>query len=112
MIDPDWEPALEVPNSKVVNYLLNIDHPKGGPKARFFLTFGFDPAQPAVMAEALIAHAAEMRGTVRVTDTDGRRRMILEDPMRTPDMREPKVRTVWQLHEGVAWRLITAVPLT
>ncbi|WP_245524468.1 DUF6883 domain-containing protein [Methylobacterium nonmethylotrophicum] len=54
MSEDEWRPALEVPGSKLVHYLLNVDHPKGGPKARFFLAFGFDPTQPETMAEALI----------------------------------------------------------
>ncbi|MGX7703302.1 DUF6883 domain-containing protein [Methylobacterium sp. Gmos1] len=59
MSEDGWQPALEVPGSKLVHYLLNVDHPKGGPKARFFLAFGFDPARPEVMAEALILHATD-----------------------------------------------------
>ncbi len=43
---------LRIPNDKIVFYLLNVDHPKGGPKARFFLSFGFDPTKPGIMADA------------------------------------------------------------
>ncbi|WP_279598472.1 DUF6883 domain-containing protein [Methylobacterium sp. J-026] len=44
MIDRDREPLFEVPEDKIVHYLLNVNHPKDGPKARYFLTFGFDPS--------------------------------------------------------------------
>ncbi|WP_342587201.1 DUF6883 domain-containing protein [Methylobacterium terrae] len=73
-----WRPALEVPGSKLAPYLLNVDPPNGGPKARFFLAFGFDPAQPEVMADALIVqgHRRSVRPAprgARVLPPDDRR---------------------------------------
>lgn len=91
---------------------MNVDHPKGGPKARFFLAFGFDRARPEVMAEALITHFTDGDRMLRAQAAAGTHRLIVEAPMRTPDGRNPRIRTVWQLQEGLAWRLITAVPLT
>lgn len=38
---PNFEKAF-VPESKLAEYLLNPDHPDGGPKARFFMQVGFD----------------------------------------------------------------------
>lgn len=49
---------------------------------------------------------------LRAQAAAGTHRLIVEAPMRTPDGRNPRIRTVWQLQEGLAWRLITAVPLT
>ncbi|WP_331254794.1 DUF6883 domain-containing protein [Methylobacterium currus] len=45
---------------------MNVDHPKGGSKARFFLAFGVDPSRPEVMAEALIFHATDTRSVSRL----------------------------------------------
>ena len=82
-----------MPGSKLAHYLLNVDHPKGGPKARFFLAFGFDPARPEVMAEALILHATDARCVPRPAESGPYRRMIVEGPMETPDGRRPRVRS-------------------
>lgn len=41
---------LRIPIEKIVAYLLNPNHPKGGSKARFFLSFGFTREEPGVMA--------------------------------------------------------------
>ncbi|KMO34413.1 hypothetical protein VQ03_23430 [Methylobacterium tarhaniae] len=112
MSEDEWRPALEVPGSKLVHHLLNVDHPKGGPKARFFLAFGFDPGQPEIMAEALIMQATDARCILRSVELGPCRRMIVEGPMETPDGRRPRVRSVWQLQDGLMWRLLTAVPLT
>ncbi|MCF4125408.1 DUF6883 domain-containing protein [Methylobacterium sp. SyP6R] len=112
MSEDGWRPALEVPGSNLVHYLLNVDHPKGGPKARFFLAFGFDPIQPEIMAEALIVQATDARCILRPVENGPYRRMIVEGPMETPDGRLPRVRSVWQWQDGAMWRLVTAVPLT
>ena len=55
MIDDEWQPPLEIPDAKVVHYLLNVDHPKGGPKARFFLAFGFERPGPGLGGQELRA---------------------------------------------------------
>ncbi|WP_409565804.1 DUF6883 domain-containing protein [Methylobacterium sp. J-077] len=39
---------------KIVGYLLDPAHPKGGSKAKFLLHFGFSAAQPDILAEALV----------------------------------------------------------
>ena len=111
MIGRDREPPFEVPEDKIVQYLLNLDHPKGGPKARYFLAFGFNASQPLQLAEALLAQREAHGLTTRLTEVAGRKRLVCEGPVVAPDGRRPHVRTVWQLYEGVAWRLITAVPL-
>lgn len=108
----DAKEPVEVPRGKIVDYLLDTAHPRGGPKARFFLAFGFSPAEPDAMAEALIDHLIGERCSVRADVAHGRRRLIAEGPLATPDGRGPRVRTVWQHETGAGWRLVTAVPLT
>ncbi|HJE24471.1 MAG TPA: hypothetical protein K8W01_12510 [Methylorubrum populi] len=103
---------LRVPRDKIVHYLLNADHPKGGPKARFFLSFGFDPAMPGVMAGALIEHFNQNPGVLLPETPTAGERMVVEGPLNSPDSRHPHVRSIWQRDEDpMAWRLITAVPL-
>jgi hypothetical protein len=95
---------LRIPTEKIVAYLLNLDHRKGGLKARFFLSFGFTREEPGVMAET-------RRRCLRPRTLE---RVIVEGEIVSPDGRNPRVRAVWQREEGevVAWRLITVVPIT
>lgn len=110
MIDVSGD-AFEVPNAKIVDYLLCADHPRGGAKARYFEAFGFTATQPLDMARALIAHATDPRNTLHITDRQGRSRLIVEGPIAAPDGRRPRIRAVWQRHAEQSWRLITAVPI-
>ncbi len=41
---------------KVTRYLLDRRHPGGGPKAAFFMSFGFEPENPQLLVEALLKH--------------------------------------------------------
>ncbi len=43
-----------VPNEKTTEYLLNVDHPVGGPKARWFIHLGYDPADPDALIHDLL----------------------------------------------------------
>jgi len=42
-----------VPGEKIQNYLLNLAHPIGGGKARFFLHFGFHAEKWQLLADAV-----------------------------------------------------------
>ena len=53
---PNFEMA-EVPEAKVVSYLLSLEHRDGRGKALFFLKFGFSVRQWRVLAEAFKQHA-------------------------------------------------------
>lgn len=112
MIGDDWWPPLEIPTGKLVDHLLNVDHPKGGPKARFFLAFGFHPSRPNELGRALLAQTDALFGTdaMRVVEIDGWTRLVCEGPIQAPDGRTPRVRTVWQQQGAIAYRLITAIP--
>nr|WP_246730425.1 DUF6883 domain-containing protein [Methylobacterium sp. 2A] len=64
------------------------------------------------LAEALLAHHTAHDLQMHGTEVAGRIRLICEGSILAPDGRRPTIRTVWQLYDGVAWRLITAVPRT
>lgn len=112
MIADSSRPKLYyVDQAKIDQYLLNADHPKGGPKAAFFLAFGFIAYDGWRLASALHAHALE----AILTDCSATRhgvKFVFEGPIRSPDNRNPNVRSVWQVDRGddVA-RFITAKPL-
>ena len=42
---PNAETAF-IPKEKLSSYLLNSAHPVGGPKARWFISLGYDPSDP------------------------------------------------------------------
>ena len=63
---------LRIPTEKIVAYLLNLDHRKGGLKARFFLSFGFTREEPGVMAETLIGQFFLGRSTTLPETEDAR----------------------------------------
>jgi len=107
---PNLEEAV-IPQTKIGNYLLNLEHPDGGSKARFFLHFGFQRVAWKVLAEALRQHVRDNEVARLDTDADGVT-YIIEGTLVTPSGRKPRVRSVWLLEAGeLAPRFITAYPL-
>jgi hypothetical protein len=101
-----------VPVEKVRDYLLNIDHVDGAPKAKFFIGGGFSPEKPDELARALRHHFLDNQPTTKTTDRFGGVRITIDAPMPVPDGRAPIVRSVWTIDEGeTVPRLITAYPL-
>jgi len=100
-----------VEQSKILEYLLNEDHPEGGSKAAFFRQFGFQRRRWEQFAEALRNHALHHEVRQKVESTHGTRYAI-EGPLQSPDGRNPVVRSVW-IVEDVATtpRLVTAYPI-
>jgi len=100
-----------VDREKITGYLLCLTHQFGGSKARFFMRFGFTMERWQRLAEELRRHG-RINPVTRTTETIFGPRFEVEGPIRTPDGRDPHIRTVWQLDEGETDpRLITAHPL-
>lgn len=99
-----------VRENKIAEYLLDPDHPDNGGKAEFFLRFGFTREAPEAMRAALLGHARE--GEVdEVEQTPFGPQYAVEGPLRTPDARDPLVRTVWLWQtEDEGPHLVTAYP--
>jgi len=97
--------------TKLTQYLLDIDHPQGGPKARFLARFGFAIDNPGALSKALVGHACEhdisaSRNTAYGTIIE------VEGKLDTPTGRRPVVRTVWSVDNGSdVPRLVTVVPI-
>lgn len=107
---PNAENA-RIDHEKIEEYLLNLTHRFGGPKAAFFLRFGFKPNEWTLLAAALRQHG-QTHSVASMTDTGFGPRFAVEGPLECPDGRKPLIRTVWQLDHGdIAPRLITAYPL-
>lgn len=102
---------VKVEREKIIEYLLNAGHRYGASKARFFARFGFSLLDWETLALALQEHGQQYEVT-RVTETIFGPRYEVEGELKTPDGRNPRVRSVWQIDHGmVAPRLITAYPL-
>lgn len=112
MSDLPWPSSFSLDPRKVVHYLLDEFHLEGGPKARFFLRFGFEAAAPFDLASALIAHPTWDTFVTKTVSERGDVKLAFEDPITAPDGRTPHIRTVWRLDENGAARFVTAVPLT
>ena len=107
---PNADQAI-VDESKVVQYLLSVNHPEGQSKAAFFSMLGFREHRWKTFARALRDHG----DAGEVTDVSRSRygtRYSVDGPIETPSGRRPRVRTVWIVDpERGAPRLITAYPL-
>lgn len=100
--------VVHVERSKILEYLLNEDHPEGGSEAHFFRQFGFRRGRWKQFAEALRNHALEHEVRHR-TESDYGTRYVIEGVLYTPDGRNPLVRTVWIVDDdATAPRLVTA----
>jgi hypothetical protein len=102
-----------VDGSKVIDYLLNPDHPQGAAKARFFIGGGFKREAPELLVEALKRHYRDNPEARRVTPRPrfSGVSIIVDAPMMVPDGRSPWVRTVWVVDEGETTpRLVSAYP--
>ncbi|KQP61727.1 DUF6883 domain-containing protein [Methylobacterium sp. Leaf108] len=96
--------------AKIVGYLLNLHHALGGPKARFFLAFGFSVSDPETLGRAILDHAVPDHFAGRVVGKAGDIRLVYAGPIRTPDGRNPRIRTVWLAEAHNTARFITAYP--
>jgi len=90
---------------------LQLEHPIGRGKAKFFIHFGFHRERWEELAAALRAHAQENPVSDAVEDADGVTYLV-EGRMKTPSGGQPRVRTIWLMEIGeLAPRFITAYPL-
>lgn len=97
---------------KITDYLLSITSPRGRSKVRFFLRFGFSADNWQAFDEALRLQGAANE-VVSIVDTAHGLRYRVDGIIETPDGRNPRIRTVWQINTGTDYpRLLTARPLT
>ncbi len=103
--------AAYIEAGKITDYLLDVRHPDGAPKAAFFTRFGFRPDNPLALIEALLAHGRS-NAVTRLQKKKFGTSYIVEGPLNTPDGRNPNMSTVWIIeYGGSAPRFVTAVPL-
>jgi hypothetical protein len=100
-----------VAQEKVIDYLLSDTHRDGQHKAVFFKRFGFRVEEWEELASALRGHAVE-HAITRVEVSPYGQRYVIEGSIRSPDGRNPIIRSIWFVEAGEDMpRFVTAYPL-
>lgn len=106
---PTAENAL-VAEDKLRAYLLNVSHPVGGPKARWFRSLGYDDASIANLTEDLLSIARTVEPSMEETTPYGTKYVVC-GTLQSPSGHRAAVRTVWIVeHDDPRPRLVTAYP--
>ncbi len=102
---------LIVEGEKIIGYLLNLNHPYGATRARFFVALGFTVESWSLFADALREHGRAHQ-VVASSETGYGPRYVVEGDLRSPSGAQVPIRSVWQFdHGSIAPRLITAYPV-
>lgn len=106
---PNRENAETAPE-KLTEYLLNVGHRRGGPKAHVLSEFGYNAENWQRLVDDLrMFHLSREVDSVRATLYGTR--YEIRAPLLTPVGRWLTVRSVWQIDEGTDIpRLITLFP--
>ena len=100
----------EIAPAKLLAYLLNPSHRRGGTKAKLLLSFGYraddwQRLEADLRREHLTADVVEWR------DTEYGRRYEIIAPVIAPNGRSLRIRSIWQVDTGTDYpRLITMYP--
>lgn len=105
---PDADRAF-VPDEKVLDYLLNLAHPDGGPKAIWFHSLGYDHDEWKQLAQDLLAIAQDCERFDTETTAFGVKYKASGQVAR-PGHRPGIVLTVWIVEDDGPPRLVTAYP--
>jgi len=103
---------IVVEPEKITRYLLNIDHPDGYSKARFFIACGFRIENYTVFKDSLIAHFLDNHEAAISVQTDFGEKLILTGLLETPKKGGIKLKSIWfqPINEDCI-KLVTAYPL-
>ena len=107
---PNAELAV-VEREKIVEYLLNPEHPDNGGKASFFASIGFNREKWETLAESLrkIGLTAVVSQSM---ETVHGKKYIVDGDIANPLGKAAWVRTIWIIDAGTDFpRMVTAYPL-
>lgn len=99
----------EIDDKKIIDYLLNLQHRDGGPKAKFFIRFGFSIICWRNLCVALKQHAVNNL-VVEMVESEYGKKYVVTCEIATPDGRNPCINTVWIVVDEAFPRLIAAYP--
>jgi hypothetical protein len=103
--------GAHIPEQKLKGYLLDQEHPVGGPKARFFKGLGFSAEDVEPLRQAFL-EVARSDEAIEVLNTYGAKYVVDGDLRSRTGDRSARVRTVWLIERGEARpRFITAYPV-
>ncbi|TVQ57537.1 MAG: hypothetical protein EA366_08385 [Spirulina sp. DLM2.Bin59] len=106
---PNHDQAIINP-SKLVQYVLNIDHDRGGTKAKKLLSYGYHPEQWQRLERDIRRYHLNME-VLRIKETDYGTRYEIQGTLMTPIDKPLVIKTVWQIDIGTTIpRLITLFP--
>ncbi len=110
MILPNAD-AAEISESKVLQYLLNLEHRDGRGKAIFFQEFGFSVSAWQILIQALKEHA-RVHPVSETGSNDFGVKYTVDGELETPNGERPNIRVIWFVATDEAVpRLVTAHPL-
>jgi hypothetical protein len=99
-------------DAKFRDYLLNLDHPVGGAKARYFLSLGWNRERWEELRELFLAELPYVEGRFsRVNEHNEAAdyEAVIEVPNENGEM--VSVGTYWQVHPEHPTKFLTAYPL-
>jgi hypothetical protein len=108
---PGAEDAV-CPDHKIRDYLLNPDHPRGEPKAAFFLAIGWGRERWEDLRDLILTQLPYVHGRFsRMNEFNGQPmyEAIIDLPRENGEM--VQVGTYWQVHPDHPTRFITAYPV-
>lgn len=91
--------AATIDPPKITEYLLNLSHPDGGPKAKFYIARGYILDNWTQLADDLRTHGTTHPVSTTITSVYGAKYTI-EGPMTTPDGKSVVIRSVWIINKG------------
>ncbi len=101
--------GVQVPRSKVEEYLLSLGHPVGRAKAEYLISRGYEPGAPEVLESDLKRVAGS--GQVRSTEaTDWGTKYLVVGSIQAPDGKPLELATVWMVARRDVPVLVTAYP--
>lgn len=106
---PNREQAV-IAQDKIVEYLLNLEHKRGGTQAHLLVQFGYAANSWQRLEQDIRSY--HLNADIDVSrQTSYGMRYEIRAPLQTPSGRLLIVRTIWQIDQGSDLpRLITLVP--
>lgn len=98
-----------IPHEKIVHYLLDLQHPDGGSKAKFFLAQGFRRENPKALADALFEHILD-NPVASIRHGRYGAQLAVEGLMTMPNGTRRVILSVWLMQDAGDGIFITAYP--
>jgi len=100
----------KVTESKILNYLLALDHPDGKSKAKFFLNWGFTRKEWTTFAAALF-NQVNQNDYAEIIEGQYGTKYIVIAPILAPNGITIPIKTIWMIAKDEEFpQLITAYP--